>query len=403
MLRRLLKLTLIPRRNFPQIECRVFMEQNANPEKVLHTDDIVDELRAFTNAKLLATNLSIPSLKTIVPLFTELLECDETVAKEVARKHLKEIKTMTMKELRTQLETYIEAGFDRKLLLQHSEVLSMIPGIVREKLEILRAMPTGENGNGLNDYLPLMKLEVEDLKKFRDTLNRDKRMKMPFGDRLHFLSNNLDVEPYKISKLFLKYPYLKSLRRALIVKNTEVFLRYKVPKPKILKSGYTLQSNPSSKVQNRLENAKPIKGEDNLHAWLGYVDEKIYDNTLNYASENREPLKEVGAEDNIDYFRKRLGLNDTETEFFLMKYPRTKRMTVRVMKAHLDFLLDEAGYPAEKIAKVPYLFSYSVKTLRKRHEELKKLNHELESLYPLSRPSKEWDEYIQKLKNDKKY
>ncbi|XP_063709833.1 transcription termination factor, mitochondrial [Culicoides brevitarsis] len=403
MLRRLFRLNSIPRRHFPQIECRVFVEEKSNSTKLLPADDIVDELRAFSNAKKLAISFSPPMLKTVVPMFTQLLECDEKVAKQIAQKHLKDIKTLTMKELRQQIETYIEASFDRKLLLQHSELLSMIPKVVLEKLEILRAMPTDENGNGLNDYLPLMKLEVKDLKKFRDTLCRDERLKMPFKDRIHFLSHKLEVEPHVISELVVKNPFLRTLRRSYIIENTDLFLSYKVSPQTILKSPYSLKSNPKTKVKQRLEHVKNLLGEGDLKAWITRASEKNYDKLLKFASENLDSLKKVGAEDNIDYLSKRLGLNTDEMQLFLTQYPRIKKVRVRIMKRILDFLLDEASYPAEKIAKVPTLFACSAKTLKKRHDELKKLNHELESLYPLAKPSKAWDKYIQRLKNDKNF
>ncbi|XP_063707897.1 uncharacterized protein LOC134836648 [Culicoides brevitarsis] len=401
MLKRFLQLSLTTKRNFPVITCRYLSRGKSSPDRTQYATDISEDFETFPKTKKSTKGISPPKISEIVPLFTEILECDENEADNIAEQQLSKLQSLTLPELRKQLETFIENGFDRKVLLQYPDLLTMEPAVLNRKLAILKRIPAGENGKGLTDYLPLMQLDVKDLEIIQQKLSREESI-MPTGTRIHFLSKKLQVEPCVISQMFVDYPFMRTLSKFFLFENVDLFLQYKIPAHKILRCPWAFKYNPA-RTEKRLEAALKIKGEGNLTPWLVHAHEKNFKKSLVCSTENNEPLKAAGVEDHIGYLSTRLGCTRDQMKVYLARYPAAEKVTIRKLKKILDYLLDEAGYSQAKVADMPRLYTLSLETIKKRDEELKKYNYNVGSLFVLCQPNKSWEKFINRVKENRHY
>lgn len=336
----------------------------------------------------------------VVPVLVDNLKCTKTEAKKLVEEHEENLNLLTLSELTKQLKMFLSVGIDKEILLKYPEIITMNPAMAKLKLDILKQLPVGENGNNLNDYFPLMRIPINDLKKVKGRLIKESSI-VPRGSRIHFMSGKLSVEPYVMSAVFSNYLFLFRLPLRLIYSNTDILLEYKVPTKNILKDPWIYLYS-TRRTRQRLAQAQKVR-EDKLMPWMIHCLPVRLESSLKLTSDMKAAHKEVDSEDVLGYISKRLGYERDEMEIFMRRFPPALKVRVTKIKSIIDFLLNEGGYSPLQIAAVPRILTFGLTQMKERHEELKALRYPVTSLTVFSFTKKKYNQFIERVKRHRHY
>lgn len=295
---------------------------------------------------------------------------------------------------------FLDNGFEKEVLLKYPEVIVMNPSMAKLKLDILKQLPVGENGNNITDYLPLMKLSAVHLVKVRKWLTNE-AIRVPKGSRIHYLSEKLSVEPYIIAAVFTNYPFLFRMALGLLYSNTEILLEYKVPTTNILRDPWVFRYSPRQ-TRKRLSKAQQVR-DDKLMPWMARCPDTRLDISLQLTSDIKATLKEMDSADVLGYLSKRLGYERSEMELYMNRFPPALKVRVTKIKKILDFLLNEAGHTPVQVAAVPRVLCFGLKQMKERHAELESLKYNICSLIVYCFTRSKFSEFAERVRRHRHY
>lgn len=341
-----------------------------------------------------------PTLESVIPLLVENLKCTPIAAQKLVLEQEEKFNLLTFSELTKQLKMFLDHGIDKDVLLKYPEIIFMNPKMTKTKLKHIKELPVGEKGANLTDYLPLMRMSLENLTNLKMKLINERRQ-VPGGSRIHFLSEKFSIEPYLVSAVFSNYLFMARIPMRLIYSNTDVLLEYNVPAAKILKDPWIFLYS-TRRARLRLSQAQKIKS-DKLMPWMVHCDSTKLDHSLKIASDMQAAHREVDSEDVLGYISKRLGYERSEMEIYMSRFPPALKVRVTKIKSIIDFLLNEAGYKPIQIAAVPRILTFGLKQMKERHAQLTELGYTATSLIVFCFTRTKFSELLERIKRHRFY
>lgn len=203
----------------------------------------------------------------------------------------------------------------------------IIPGTLQLKFAYIEML----HPRKINDLLPLLKISSVKLNKIEKTARREFSF-IPGGNRIYFLADKLNVDPYIISKVISVRNFMLDIAYDNLVENLNIFLEYRVKPENILRDLWAFRYAPNS-IRVRLERVKKAE-KDKIMPWMVRCTEPVLAKTLQHAIDCKALL---GENDSVlEYLSKRLGYNIETTRFIAMKHPAV--LKVRVTKVIVSLI-----------------------------------------------------------------
>lgn len=245
------------------------------------------------------------------------------------------------------------------------------------------------NPRKINDFLPLLKISSVKLHKIEKTARRESSI-VPGGNRIYFLADKLNVDPYIISKVVSSRYFMLDMAYENLVENLNIFLEYRIKSENIIRDLWAFRYAPNS-IRLRLERVRKAE-KDKVMPWMVRCTEPVLAKSLQHAIDCKALLGE--NESVLEYLSKRLGYNLETTRFIALKHPAVLRVRVTKVKEVLDYFLTETDFDKHHIAMVPRILCHSLKTTKKRLNELKSLGCIPTSLVVVCRSKKEYQVFL---------
>lgn len=183
----------------------------------------------------------------------------------------------------------------------------------------------------INDLLPLLKISAVKLNKIEKVVRREYSF-IPGGNRIYFLADKLNVDPYIVSNVISKRYFMLDLNYENLVENLNIFLEYQVKPENILRDVWAFRYLPSS-IRLRLERVRQAE-KDKVMPWMVRCTEPVLAKSLQHAIDCRALLGD--SQSVVGYLSKRLDYDLETTLFITRKHPAV--LKVRVTK--VSFLLN---------------------------------------------------------------
>lgn len=183
----------------------------------------------------------------------------------------------------------------------------------------------------INDLLPLLKISAVKLNKIEKVVRREYSF-IPGGNRIYFLADKLNVDPYIVSNVISKRYFMLDLNYENLVENLNIFLEYQVKPENILRDVWAFRYLPSS-IRLRLERVRQAE-KDKVMPWMVRCTEPVLAKSLQHAIDCRALLGD--SQSVVGYLSKRLDYDLETTLFITRKHPAV--LKVRVTKVF--FLLN---------------------------------------------------------------
>ncbi|EDW88995.1 transcription termination factor, mitochondrial [Drosophila yakuba] len=284
------------------------------------------------------------------------------------------------------MDTLQLEGVSRRSFVEYPWLLSLDNKRLELKLQLIKSMEFKD----INHFVPFLRLTVPRLRKLVGALNSE-RVTMPQGNRVYYISEKLEVSPDIVSKYLSKRLFILEMPYEMFEKNLQHMIDYNVSPINVLKDLWAFRYTPKS-VQLRLERAKRAK-KDKIMPWMVRCPEPILQRSLKLSLDELKVLGEFSSV--VEYLAHRLGFSASEAKAIMDKHPQVHTVRVTKIKEVLDYLLDEAQFTRFEVAQVPRILCHSLKTTKKRMEELKSHGCRPSSLVILCRSRREYDKFLQ--------
>ncbi|KAH8307812.1 hypothetical protein KR059_000160 [Drosophila kikkawai] len=254
------------------------------------------------------------------------------------------------------------------------------------KLQLIKSMDITD----INHFVPFLRLTVPRLRKLVSALNSE-RSAMPQRNRVYYISDKLEVSPDLVAKYLSKRLFILEMPYEMFEKNLHHMIEYNVSPINILKDLWAFRYTPKA-VQLRLERAKRAK-KDKIMPWMVRCPEPILQRSLKLSLDELQVLGKFSSV--VEYVAHRLGFTVSEAKGIMDRHPQVHTVRVTKIKEVIDYLIDEAQFTRFEVAQVPRVLCHSLKTTKKRIEELKSHGCRPSSLVIICRSKREYDKFLQ--------
>uniref|UniRef100_A0A1A9VZM1 Transcription termination factor, mitochondrial n=1 Tax=Glossina brevipalpis TaxID=37001 RepID=A0A1A9VZM1_9MUSC len=288
------------------------------------------------------------------------------------------------------VEMLIKAGIRKECFIDFPWIITLQRPQLKDKLVLLCTL------NGLkdvNDFISYLRLPFLRLRKIIRNLNNEKKY-ASYGNRAYYFSEKLALHPYIVNKHLAKRLFVLEMPCDMFEKNLELMLKYKIDSMSILKDLWVFLYAPSI-VETRLKRAKLGK-KDKIKPWMIKCREPTLKRCLQLTQEKLEVLGDKQTAE--EYIAERLQITVEEARAVMKRYGQVRSVRVTKIKEVFDYLLDEAGFSTLEIAQVPRILCSSLKTTKKRLEEIKKLGCHSHSLMVVCRSKLQYQAWIERWK-----
>ncbi|KAH8393545.1 hypothetical protein KR200_004542 [Drosophila serrata] len=283
------------------------------------------------------------------------------------------------------LDTLQVEGVNRRSLVEYPWVIGQDSKRLELKLQLLKSMDITD----INHFVPFLRLTVPRLRKLVSALNSE-RSAMPQRNRVYYISEKLEVSPDLVAKYLSKRLFILEMPYEMFEKNLHHMIDYNVSPINILKDLWAFRYTPKA-VQLRLERAKRAK-KDKIMPWMVRCPEPILQRSLKLTLDELQVLGEFSSV--VEYVAHRLGFTVNEAKGIMDRHPQVHTVRVTKIKEVIDYLLDEAKFTRFEVAQVPRILCHSLKTTKKRIEELKSHGCRPSSLVIICRSRREYDKFL---------
>ncbi|KAH8255830.1 hypothetical protein KR038_011452 [Drosophila bunnanda] len=284
------------------------------------------------------------------------------------------------------LDTLQGEGVNRRSLVEYPWILGQDSKRLQLKLQLMKSMDITD----INHFVPFLRLTVPRLRKLVSALNSE-RSAMPQRNRVYYISDKLEVSPDLVARYLSKRLFILEMPYEMFEKNLHHMIDYNVSPINILKDLWAFRYTPKA-VQLRLERAKRAK-KDKIMPWMVRCPEPILQRSLKLSLDELKVLGEFTSV--VEYVAHRLGFSVSEAKGIMDRHPQVHTVRVTKIKEVIDYLLDEAKFTRLEVAQVPRVLCHSLKTTKKRIEELKSHGCRPSSLVIVCRSRREYDKFLQ--------
>ncbi|KAH8251167.1 hypothetical protein KR032_000749 [Drosophila birchii] len=284
------------------------------------------------------------------------------------------------------LDTLQAGGVNRRSLLEYPWIIGQDSKRLELKLQLIKTMDITD----INHFVPFLRLTVPRLRKLVSALNSE-RSAMPQRNRVYYISDKLEVSPDLVAKYLSKRLFILEMPYEMFEKNLHHMIDYNVSPINILKDLWAFRYTPKA-VQLRLERAKRAK-KDKIMPWMVRCPEPILQRSLKLSLDELQVLGEFSSV--VEYVAHRLGFSVSEAKSIMDRHPQVHTVRVTKIKEVIDYLIDEAKFTRFEVAQVPRVLCHSLKTTKKRIEELKSHGCRPTSLVIICRSRREYDKFLQ--------
>uniref|UniRef100_A0A1B0FKW8 Mitochondrial transcription termination factor n=1 Tax=Glossina morsitans morsitans TaxID=37546 RepID=A0A1B0FKW8_GLOMM len=285
------------------------------------------------------------------------------------------------------IEILNKAGIQEKCFVDFPWIITLQTNRLKEKLSLLRSV----NGlKDINDFVAYLRVPLSRLRKIIGLLNSEGKY-LAYGNRVYYISEKLALDPYIVNKHLAKRLFVLELPCEMLEENLQLMLNYKVAPMNILKDLWVFLYAPSM-VDVRLKRAALGK-KDRIMPWMVKCPESTLKRSLQLTQDKLEVLGDKQTAD--EYVAERLKVTVEEARAIMMRYDQVNTVRVTKIKEVFDYLLDEAGYSTLEISQVPRILCNSLKTTKKRLEQLKQLGCRPPSLAVICRSKLQYEKWIE--------
>ncbi|XP_017026206.1 transcription termination factor, mitochondrial [Drosophila kikkawai] len=284
------------------------------------------------------------------------------------------------------LDTLHAEGVSRRSLVEYPWIIGQDSKRLELKLQLIKSMDITD----INHFVPFLRLTVPRLRKLVSGLNSE-RSAMPQRNRVYYISDKLEVSPDLVAKYLSKRLFILEMPYEMFEKNLHHMIEYNVSPINILKDLWAFRYTPKA-VQLRLERAKRAK-KDKIMPWMVRCPEPILQRSLKLSLDELQVLGKFSSV--VEYVAHRLGFTVSEAKGIMDRHPQVHTVRVTKIKEVIDYLIDEAQFTRFEVAQVPRVLCHSLKTTKKRIEELKSHGCRPSSLVIICRSKREYDKFLQ--------
>lgn len=240
------------------------------------------------------------------------------------------------------------------------------------------------------DFVPFLQLTPDDLVKIQKKMINE-RDQVPEGNRVYYFSKALNVPPELVTKHFASHIFIFDVRLKHLIANLDLMLEYGITSENILNDLWAFRYL-TTKILSRFQRIKTFESRT-LRLWMIRCKKDVLQRSINLSQEKQEVF---GDETVVDYLSKRLGFDIETTERIVAKQSLVKKVNARKMKEILDYLLIEEKFEANQVATAIQILCHSLKKIKSRIQDLKKVDYRFPSLNILCHSTK----YFNKLLSD---
>lgn len=321
--------------------------------------------------------LKSPDAQHCVSQLAALMNCDETVSRELIARNSNIVASHTAQE---KIKLLIAHGYSAEDIVATPSILHRTCTFLKSRLEAVEAVP----------YIGPVTLHAikQPDEVFRSFIQRRKEgWKVMDGYTSHeqFLSNLFQCDEKTITELTTARKLLLSLPPGVLSIKVNILLKYQVSHKFIREHPRILIHTSVMELQRRLSllhEEQLLSPDTNLK--LGYMLScqcEEFSKSLSHLVKQREALE--GCKDKLEYLCFRLQCNKFAAQHFLNS-PSIQRLSEVKLKQTLDFLLLEAKVSADFVLNHKMLFTYSVKRQRERWNVICNIGYKDISILPLA-------------------
>ncbi|KAJ6639694.1 Transcription termination factor, mitochondrial [Pseudolycoriella hygida] len=329
----------------------------------------------------------------------EKLNCSEEETIKLCVHHL-EFMNKKATDVIQIIELLLGANVRPDVILDNFNLISLSTSQISTNLKILQDMEP----KNINDFIPLIGVSTAKLLKLKKRAKREEDF-VPNKHRIYYMSSVMNVRAVTGIEKYLKIEasiVAKFISQRLFVLDIpfetldnalNLLLRYIAPMD-ILKDLWAFRY-PLEQIEDRLILAQ--QGQKNkLMPWMIRCPESKLLKSIKITAESKAIM---GNDTTVEYLAERLGYSIAETDLVMRKHPQVFTVRVTRMKKMLDYLLGEARFTKEDIAKTPRIFCHSLVTTKKRLEELNSMGCRPLSLTILCKSANNYEKFVRNWEN----
>lgn len=284
------------------------------------------------------------------------------------------------------MDALILEGISKHSLIEYPWLLALDQKRMELKLKLIKTMEIRD----INHFVPFLRLTLPRLRKLVSALNAETG-DLSQKNRVYYISEKLDVSPEIVTKYLSKRLFILQMPYDMFEKNLQHMIHYNVSPINILKDLWAFRYTPKS-VELRLERAKRAK-KDKIMPWMVRCPEPILQRSLKLSLDELQVLGQFSSV--VEYLAHRLDFTVSEAKATMDRHPQVHTVRVTKIKEVLDYLLNEAKFTRYEIAQVPRILCHSLKTTKKRLEELASYGCRPSTLVILCRSRREYEKFLQ--------
>lgn len=344
-----------------QLQSLSSLETGSNSVSITSADVIQLKLwkRIRKHDPLINEILKLPETQSRISVLSELMECNESVVRELVRR---KSNLLTSHSLLKKLKLLKDHGFSAEDIVAQPSVLGRSLLVLKNRLQIIENLqhPSAVSLHAINETDEVFEQIIQ---KCRDNENVMKN----YSSHEQFLASLLQCDENSVARLAATNKRLMSISPALISPKISTLLKHNISHDYIRENLSILFHTSIRELDRRLTMLDeklliPIRGSVTL-SFLLTCRREDFSLSFNYLCKQKDALE--GCRDKLDYLCFRLQCDEASAKYFVTS-PLIKKMSESKLKQILDFLLQEVKLEPTFILKNRLLFKYSIKRLQKR-------------------------------------